>query len=67
MPDFRSVLVLVVMTLASRTIFFHTVEGWSWIDAFHFSVTTVSTAGYGDLAPKSDLASCSQLSTSWLR
>lgn len=53
-PDFRNVLALVLMTLASGTVFFHGVEGWSWIDAFYFSVTTMSTVGYGDLAPRTD-------------
>lgn len=54
MPDFRSVLALVAMTLASGTIFFHRVEGWSWIDAFYFSVITMSTVGDSNLAPRSD-------------
>ncbi|WP_231512123.1 potassium channel family protein [Paucibacter sp. KBW04] len=45
---------LVAMTLSSGTIFFRTVEGWSWIDAFYFSVTTMSTIGSPGLAPQSD-------------
>jgi len=53
-PDFRSILLLVVLTLTSGTIFFRTVEGWSWIDAFYFSVTTMSTIGSPGLAPQSD-------------
>jgi len=53
-PGFRTVLLLVAMTLVSGTLFFHTVEGWRWIDAFFFSITTIATVSYGDLAPKTD-------------
>lgn len=33
------------------TIFFHHVEGWSWIDSYFFTVATLSTVGYGELVP----------------
>lgn len=54
-PAFRSALFLVIMTLLSGTIFYHTVEGWSWVDSFYFSVTTASTVGLGDLAPSTSI------------
>jgi voltage-gated potassium channel len=54
LPDFRNVLLLVALTLTSGTIFFRKVEGWSWVDAFYFSATTIATVGYGDLAPRTD-------------
>jgi Ion channel len=53
-PLFRSAFLLAGMILLSGTIFYHSVEGWSWIDSFYFSVTTASTVGQGDLAPKTD-------------
>ncbi len=53
-PLFRSAFLLAGMILLSGTIFYHSVEGWSWIDLFYFSVTTASTVGLGDLAPKTD-------------
>ena len=50
-PQFRSLTFLVVITLLGGTIFYSTVEGWSIVDALHFSVTTLTTVGLGDLAP----------------
>jgi voltage-gated potassium channel len=48
---FRFLLALVVSLLLSGTTFFTLVEGWSVLDAFYFSVTTLTTVGFGDPAP----------------
>lgn len=37
--------------LVSSTVFFHFVEGWSWVDSYFFTVVTISTVGYGNLVP----------------
>lgn len=50
-PEFRSLLLLVVATLAAGTIFYWRVEGWGILDAFYFSVILLTTVGLGDLAP----------------
>ena len=48
---FRILLALVVSLLVSGTTFFTLVENWSVVDAFYFSVTTLTTVGFGDPAP----------------
>jgi voltage-gated potassium channel len=50
-PDFRSLVFLVFLTLLTGTIFYSVQEGWGVIDAFYFSVTTLTTVGFGDPAP----------------
>jgi voltage-gated potassium channel len=50
-PQFRTLLVLVFITLLSGTIFYTLEEGWSIVDAFYFSLTTLTTVGLGDLSP----------------
>lgn len=40
-----------VLIIASGTVFFRWAEGWSWLDAYFFTVVTLSTVGYGNLVP----------------
>lgn len=52
--------ILVLLLLAGSYVFMH-LESWTWIEAFYFSTATVTTVGYGDLAPTND---ASRLATS---
>ena len=51
-PQFRSLVFVVILMLLIGTVFYSLEEGWSAVDAFYFSVTTLTTVGLGDLAPK---------------
>ncbi len=53
---FRSLLLFVGFLLLGATYFYYKVEGWSAVDALYFSVMTMSTIGYGDLVPSSDIS-----------
>lgn len=44
------------VVIGSATIFYHLVEGWSWVDSFYFSVVAVTTVGFGDLTPSHDIS-----------
>lgn len=41
-----------VAMVAASTVFFHYVEGWGWLDAYFFTIVTMSTVGYGDMVPQ---------------
>lgn len=48
-------LALLAVIVTSGTVFYHFVEGWSWLDSYFFTVVTLSTVGYGSLVPATAL------------
>lgn len=44
-------LILFILVLIIGTIFYHNIEGWGYLDSTYFSVVTMTTVGYGDLNP----------------
>ena len=53
--DYREILVTTLLVLCIGTVFYHYQEGWRWLDSLYFSVITLTTIGYGDLSPQTDL------------
>lgn len=41
--------------LSFGSIFYHFVEGWSWIDSIYFSFISLTTVGFGDITPNTDV------------
>jgi voltage-gated potassium channel len=50
-----TLLATLALIVAAGTVFFRLVEGWSWLDAYFFTVVTLSTVGYGSLVPATAL------------
>jgi voltage-gated potassium channel len=44
-------LAAVGLAIATGTVIFHLLEGWSIVDSLYVTAQTVTTVGYGDLAP----------------
>jgi voltage-gated potassium channel len=54
-PRFVSLGLLTVIAIVSGTGFYTLVEGLRVVDALYFSVVTLTTVGYGDFAPETDV------------
>lgn len=54
-PQIRPLLFLAALLLAGGTWFYHVVEGWRVLDALYFCVITLTTIGFGDFSPRTDL------------
>ncbi|MEX0748737.1 MAG: potassium channel family protein [Candidatus Saccharimonadales bacterium] len=52
---YRTPVILTIITIALGASFYHFFEQFSWVDAYYFTVGTMFTVGYGDLAPSTDL------------
>jgi hypothetical protein len=51
----RGPLIAAGLLVLTGTIFYQIVEHWSFVDALYFSVTTLTTVGFGNPAPTTDL------------
>lgn len=54
-PEYRSLLLASGIVVLIGTVFYHLVEGWNWLDSLYFSTITLTTIGYGDFSPQTDL------------
>jgi voltage-gated potassium channel len=46
----KMALIILLTIFIIGTVGFHFIEGWSFVDSFYFTITTLSTVGYGDFA-----------------
>lgn len=52
----RAIAGILGLQLAVGVLFYRAVEHWTWIDCLYFSVATLTTVGYGDLVPTTDVS-----------
>jgi voltage-gated potassium channel Kch len=48
-------ILFIVFLLGSGTLLFHQIEQWRYVDSFYFTTVTLTTIGYGDLVPHTDI------------
>ena len=51
----RPVLIYAVVLIAAGAVLFHWIEKWNWLDSVYFTVVTITTIGFGDFSPKTNL------------
>ena len=44
---------VIVAVIGIETVVYRSLEDWGWVDSLYSSVITLTTVGYGDLAPTS--------------
>ena len=50
-----NVLLILFLLIFIGTIFYHNIEGWRYLDSVFFTVVTITTVGYGNFVPQTDI------------
>jgi hypothetical protein len=45
---------IIIVWITIGTFTFHSLERWTYAESFYYSVTTLTTVGYGDFTPTTD-------------
>lgn len=53
--NYRSLMGASIFILFGGALFYHFIEGWTYLDSLYFSAITLTTIGYGDFSPQTDL------------
>lgn len=51
----RTILSMTIAIILLAALVYMFIEGWGFIDALYFTVMTISTVGYGDITPETNL------------
>jgi voltage-gated potassium channel Kch len=50
-----NVITIFLFLLLAGTLVYHNLERWGYLDSLYFTVVTMTTIGYGDFTPQTDI------------
>ncbi len=53
--EIKNALLAILILNLFGIIAYHYLEHWNWVDSLYFSSATLTTVGYGDITPKSEI------------